>query len=279
MADLSDVEKAIATIVSAALYPNGTSQPSAIGVACTVERGWPIAADASVAGSIDNVIGAGNVLVTVFPLAGMERNTTRFPTDINTLNIPASTVTATVSGQNVTFGGTVAIAQNIGITLGDYQPTQKTYVYAASTSDTQTTIAAGLAAVLVAAGITATSSGAVMTLPATAIATPIVGVTGTTWQEVKRQERAISVILWCPTPALRDLASPIVDIALAQNEHLALPDGSSGRMAYQRTMVFDDRQTVGYYRRDLIYMVEYPTVVLGTAAQIISTNDALTLTH
>lgn len=269
----------MAAIVAAALYPNGTSQPSAVGVTCTVERGWPIAADASVAGSLDNVLSAGNLLVTVFPMPGMERNTTRFPTDINTLNIPAPTITATVAGQNITFAGTVSIAQNIGITLGDFPPTQKTYVYAAATSDTPATIAAGLAAVLAAAGIAATSSGATLTLPATAIGAPIVGVVGTTWQELKRQERAIAVMLWCPNPTLRDLASPIVDVALVQNEHLALSDGSSARMSYQRTLVFDDRQTVGYYRRDLIYMVEYPTVVLGTAAQIISTNDTLTLTH
>lgn len=279
MADLSDVEKAIAGIVSAALYPNGTSQTSAVGVACTVERGWPIAADGSVAGSLDNIMAAGNILVTVFPLEGMERNTTRFPTDVNTLNVPAPTITATVSGQTVTFGGAVTAAQNIGITLGDFQPAQKTYVYPASTSDTPTTIAAALAAVLVAAGIAATSTGPVLTLPATAIATAMVGVIGTTWQELKRQERAIGVFLWCPTPALRDLAAPIIDVALAQNEHLALADGSSARMAYHRTMVSDDRQTVGFYRRDFIYMVEYPTVVLGTATQIISTNDALTLTH
>lgn len=279
MADLSDVEKAIAAIVGAALYPSGTSQPSAVGVACIVERGWPIAADGSVAGSLDNILSAGNILVTVFPMDGMERNTTRFPTDINTLNIPAPTITATVFGQIINFAGAVSAAQNIGITLGDYPPTQKTYVYAATTSDTPTTIAAGLASALVAAGVAATSSGATLTLPSTTIGKPIVGVFGTTWQELKRQERSIAVILWCPNPTLRDLASPIVDVALVQNVKLALSDGSVARMAYQRTMVSDERQTVGYYRRDFIYMVEYPTVVLGTAAQVISTNDTITLTH
>ncbi|NTG73298.1 hypothetical protein G6M02_08145 [Agrobacterium rhizogenes] len=269
MADISDVEKAIVELVEAGLYPNGTSDPSVISVPCKVHRGWPVPKQ------LDEDLSAGNLTVSVFPMAGMERNTTRFTTDPQTLNIPDPTITAIVSGQTITFAGTIGTSQNVGVTLGDWQPANKTYVYPATTADTMTTIAAGLAALLVADGIAATSTGPVITLPPTAIAAAIVGVFGTAWQEFKRQERGIMVSLWCPNPDMRDLAAPIIDLALVQNEHLLLPDGSGARMVYQRTMISDERQTLEIYRRDLIYMVEYGTNVITEYPQIISTNVAV----
>lgn len=264
MADISDVEKAVAALVSTALYPNGTSSPSVITAPCKVMRGWPVP------GQLDTDLKAGALTVSVFPMA-MERNTTRFTTDPQTLNIPDPTITATIAGQTITFAGTIVAPQNVGVTLGDWQPANQTYVYPATTSDTMTTIAAGLAALLVAGGVAATSSGPVLTLPATAIASAIVGVFGTMWQEFKRQERAVMVSLWCPNPTMRDLAAPIIDLALVQNEHLLLGDGSGARMVYQRTMISDERQTVEIYRRDLIYMIEYGTNVITQVPQIIST--------
>lgn len=273
MADLADVANAIAGIASAALYPNGTSQPSAVNVDCKVVRGWPLPDD------LDASLKAGTLTVSVFPMQGMERNTTRFPTDLNTLNIPAATITAVVSGQQITFGGTVSAPQNIGVILGDYDPTQTAYVYPATVQDTPTTIAAGLAALLVAAGIAATASGPVLTLPAKVIAEPKIGVFGTAWQELKRQERAFMVSLWCSTPDLRDRAGPIIDLAMVRNERFELADGSCARMTYVRTDESDDRQTVAIYRRDLIYMVEYPTTVISTYPTIISTNAASELSH
>ncbi|OCJ12473.1 hypothetical protein A6U86_05475 [Rhizobium sp. AC27/96] len=264
MADISDVEKAIVTKVSAALYPNGTSQPSIITAPCKVMRGWPVPKQ------LDTDLDTGILTISVFPMP-MERNTTRFTTDLQTLNIPTPTITATISGQTITFAGTIGSTQNIGVTVGSWQSTSETVVYPATTSDTMTTVATGLAALLVGAGIAATSSGPVLTLPPSAIVTAAVGVFGTVWQEFKRQERAVMVSLWCPNPAMRDQAAPIIDLALVKNEHLLLPDGSGARMVYQRTMISDERQTLEIYRRDFVYMVEYGTNEITTYPQIIST--------
>jgi len=270
MADVVDVEKAVAQIVTNCLYPNGDSQPSVIGNACKVHRGWPVPSQ------LDADLAASNLTVSIFPMAGAERNTTRLTTDPQTLNIPAPTITATISGQTITFAGTVAGAQNVGVMIGDWLPAQTAYISPATPTDTLTTIAAGLAALLVAAGIAATASGAVLTLPTTIIASAMVGVFGTEWQELKRQERAIMVTLWCPTHQMRDIAGPIIDLALVQSEHLLLGDGSGARMVYQRTMISDERQTVEIYRRDLIYMVEYGTSVITQYPQIISTKAIVT---
>lgn len=273
MADLSDVEIAIGEIAAAALYPNGTGSASAIGAACKVMRGWPEPQD------VDDTMKAGNVMVSVFPMPGMERNTTRFPTDLNTLSIPAATVTAAISGNAITFAGTVSAAQNVGVIIGDYAPTQQAFVYPAALGDTPATIAAGLAALMVAGAVSATASGAVLTLPDNLTGIVRVGTFGTAWQELRRQERVVMTSLWCPTPELRDAAAKVVDLALVQNERFALSDGSGAKMTYQRTSVSDDRQTVAMYRRDLIYMVEYPTVVISTFTQVIATNVAASLSH
>jgi hypothetical protein len=265
MADISDVEEAIKALVTATLYPNGTSQPSVISNACKVMRGWPVPKQ------LDADLAAKILTVSVFPMAGVERNTTRLTTDEQVLNIPAPTIAATISGHTITFAGAVTANQNVGVIIGDWGPAKNAYVYPATPSDTMTTIAAGLAALLVAAGIAATSSGALLTLPPTIIAQARVGVFGTAWQEFKRQERGVMVTLWCPTPQMRDIAAPIIDLALVQNEHLLIGDGSGARMVYQRTMISDERQTVEIYRRDLIYMVEYGTNVIKTYPQIVST--------
>lgn len=270
MADASDVEIAIAQVVSAALYPNGTSQPSAIGAVCKVIRGWPVPAD------LDADLAAQHLVVSVFSPSGTERNTTRFPVDLVQLSVPTPTITATILGQTITFAGTIPIKQNIGVTLGDWSPAYLTVVYPAMPTDTMTTIAAGLAALLVAQGITATSSGPMLTLPATSIASARVGVFGTVWQELKRQERCWMITLWCPTPAMRDVAAPIIDIALCKAEKLLLSDGSGARMVYERGDSSDERQLLNIYRRDFLYRVEYGTTVITQVPQIISTHAAVT---
>lgn len=269
MADISDVENALVALIADAIYPNGSAQASVINADCIVGRGWPVPE------KLYDDLKAGKVTVSIYPQNGVERNTTRFTTDIHTLNIPAPTVTATISGQAITFTGSLPTPQNIGVIIGDFSPTAKTAIYPATSADTMTTIAAGLAALLVTAGIAATASGPVLTLPATAIASASVGVFGTAWQELKRQERSIQVTLWCPTPAMRDLAAPLIDVALVENEHLLLGDGSGARLVYQRTLISDERQTVEIYRRDLVYMVEYATTLISSYPQIISTNAAV----
>lgn len=269
MADASDVEIAIAQIVTAALYPTGSGNPSINGLNYIIERGWPMP------GALDAQMTANTVVVSVFGQNGVERNTTRFSTDVQTLNIPAPTVTATIAGQTITFAGTLPAPQNIGVTLGDWSPAYKSVIYPALITDTMTTIAAGLAALLVAQGVAATSAGPVLTLPATAIASALVGVFGTQWQEIKRQERAWMVTIWCKTPAVRDQVGPIIDIALCQSERLLLADGSGARMKYERTNISDDRQTTDIFRRDFVYFVEYATTIITQAPTIISTNAAV----
>jgi hypothetical protein len=89
-------------------------------------------------------------------------------------------------------------------------------------------------------------------------------------QEVKRQKRGFQITFWCPTPALRDAIVPPCDLVLANTDFLTLPDGTAGRLLYERTLVSDRVEREGLYRRDLFYSVEYGTTQSGTAAQIVA---------
>lgn len=263
MADESDVGSALVALVAAAAYPTGTGNPSALGSPAMIQRGWPVPA------SLDAALAAGKITISVFSQNGSERNVTRFPTDWVTLTPAVHTLTAAVAGNTVTIGGTVASPQNVLISVGDFPATMKTVVYAVQPGDSLTSIATGLAALLVAAGVAATSSGPVVTLPATAIITTKIGGYGTVVRELKRQERSFTVTLWCSTPAQRDVAGPVIDLALVKPENLLFADGTIGRLMYERTMILDEKETIGIYRRDIVYRVEYPTIEIAAGTEIL----------
>jgi hypothetical protein len=83
-------------------------------------------------------------------------------------------------------------------------------------------------------------------------------------QEVRRQERGFRISCWCPTPSTRDITASTIDSYLSGVAFLSLADGTSGRLIYLDTTMFDQSQNARLYRRDLTYSVEYPTIQAGT---------------
>ena len=261
MADATDVENALVSLIAATLYPNGTGQPSAAGgVPCMVYAGWPVPAQ------LDADLAAGKVHVSVFPRAE-ERNTTRFSQDLQTLSTNTATLTLTISGQTITVGGSVPPANNPHnvVVLANGKP----YVYAVQTGDTRNSIAAALRALIV-ADIAGTSvAGAVVTLPGSArIGAVRVGVTGTAISEVRRVERHFQVTIWADTPVHRDAVAKPVDLALATTKFLEMPDGFAARLIYRNSPISDSLQKTRLFRRDLIYSVEYALTQTETETQI-----------
>lgn len=253
MADLSDVVALLASTSAGALYPNGTGSPSVPGVDCKIVSGWPIADD------LDAYLSAGKVQVSVYPLPGMDRNTSRFPKIWQTLTITAATLTVTVSGDTLTIGGSVSTPQVVMVRYnGAY------YAYEVLSTDTLNTIAAGIAALITGA----TSSGAVVTVPAAWDLVARIVTNGTAIMELRRQQRVFKITVWAPTPALRDSASQAIDLEFAQIERVNMPDGSSARVVYRGTLESDDNQPRNLYRRDLNYEVEYATTITETTSTI-----------
>lgn len=266
MADIIDVQNALCAAVTQTLYPNGAGQPSLIGAPLNIYAGWPQDA------ALNADLAAGIVDVSVFPTQ-TERNTTRYPRyDAQDLVINTPTLALSINGQQVTVGGampTVFFAQNAVIKAGGAP-----YVYATQATDTLTSIATALAALIPGA----TSAGAVVTVPAGAVVSAaLIGTVGTRIAELRRQERIFMITVWAPTAALRNAAASAIDAALADTRFLTLADSSAARLIYQGSPATDVFQRANLYRRDLNYLVEYATTLVETDTQVtqIQVNEAL----
>lgn len=112
MADEVDVENTLVSLISAALYPNGTAAACAAGVPCKVFRGWRTqqAQTAAIAGNFVNI--------SVATRNGVERNTSNHRYGAYWQVNPVHTLTATVSDNTITIGGTVSIPQNVVVLIG-----------------------------------------------------------------------------------------------------------------------------------------------------------------
>jgi hypothetical protein len=253
MADLSDVEIAVASYVTAAVYPQGVQAPAAIGAVCRIYRGWPIPA------GLNADLAAGIVNVTISPDTGMGRTTTRYaPVWSGTAEVP--TISATVQDTSVTVNGTVCTGIAVGLIID-----QKTYAYRPQAQDSLQTIAAALATEIQVDRI-AFLSGARISVPGANTIIARVIADSTSSQEIRRQQREIRVVSWSPTPTLRDITSSTIDEVLTGQSFINLSDGTQARLSYNGTQVFDQSQNALLYRRDLIYTTEYPTMISVTGA-------------
>lgn len=249
MADLTDVSDALVALIAQTLYPNGTGQASATGVPAIVYPGWPQASqlDADLAAI---PAGTGRIHVTVFPTK-TERNTTRYPTTPQQQTVNAPTITLTVSGQQITLGGTVSTPQNVAILVD-----ASAYAYAVQAGDTLSGIAAALAGQIPGAS----AVGAVITIPAgSVIRAARAGGSGTSLSELRRQQRVFHITVWADTPANRAAVAKLIDPMLAGLEFITLADGTGARIIYQSSCDDDMKQRANCYTRDLLYQIEYAT--------------------
>lgn len=266
MADISDVLTSLGQLIGATLYPTTPSDPEAsspvAGVPVLVASGWPDPA------TLDRDLAAGKAHVTVYAQP-RGRNTTRYEPRRVELPIPATTYTLTQAGQTITVGGAAPATyspQNLAVFVGG-----KPYVIQALTGQGAIDVAAALFAAIVVDYPAASVAGPTITLPASArIGALRVGATGATVREARRQEVTLQVIVWAPTPTIRDAVASAIDVALADTHWLALPDHTSARLLYQHTIPSDFSQKQGVYRRDLIFTAEYATTITERAPQMVA---------
>ena len=267
MADESDIENAMVSLIGAALYPSG--DPSIDGIASPVcgcvariYRGSP-AAD-----QIETDLASGAANISVFPEPNMTRNVTRYQPVWQQLGAVTPTLTATVAGLTVTLGGTPGAGQVVGVQYGK-GVLLTGQAYRLMASDTLTTAAAALTAKV--AG--ATSSGPVITMPSgTANLTAMVVCDQAARMEVRRQQQGFRVSTYCPSPTARDTIAAAVDLAIAgivdangnSNAFMTLADGTQARMAYRTTFSNDMPGKIHMWRRDLCFTAEYGTSIAQT---------------
>lgn len=265
MADESDAGNALVALLTQAFYPNGTGVESLLGYPATIGRGWPTPA------ALKKQRETQQVIISVFGQNATERNVTRFSRDWKQLTEAIETVTATLVGNVMTFGGDTSKPQNVMILVGSLSEavTRLSAVYAVQPGDTLTTIATALAGLLTGLGVVVSSAGPTLTFANTSTVEARIGGWASVAREIKRQERRFQITAWCKTPAQRDQVSPIIDLALSIPSFIRYADGTVGRILYERTMVLDEKQTLEIYRRDFIYCLEYPTIETKQATKIL----------
>ncbi|KWF90394.1 hypothetical protein [Burkholderia cepacia] len=249
MADLSDVQDALVTLIATALYPNGTGQPSAPGVPIRIYAGWPTP------GQLDADLATGTAHVSIFNRES--RNTTRYQTakyDDLTATVATPALTLTINGRTITVGGTVAAGVNTAIVVGT-----TAFTYQTAGADTLNSIAAALAALINATYPGTTSSGAVITLPNAGppINAARVGGNGSKVIENGRVEQVFQITVWANTPANRKAIASLIVSPIMATRFLALADGTSAPMLFKSQRDDDVPQKELLYRRDMFVTLEY----------------------
>ena len=263
MADVQDVLNTLATYVAGVLYPNGTGSGSITGNPIKIMTGWPV----------PNVLQADLTAetshVSVFESTGSERNVTRYAPKAHVMSIAAATITLAASGNTLTVGGAMPspfTPENVAAIIEG-----QAFIYPVQTTDTLTSIATGLAALIAVAFPGTVSSGSVITLPAgIAPSAARVGATGTVTTEWERQEQLFQVTVWAPDPTTRATIGAAIKLALAQINFLTMIDGFGARCRYKSSRLSDEVQNANIYRRDLFYTVEYAPTVTEQVATVVA---------
>ncbi len=263
MADQSDVEATLASLVTAVLYPSGTNAASVLGSVCHIYRGWPNAAN------LDSDLAAGHLTVTVMSDAASFTVTTRYIDPPSMLATVTPSLTITVSGQTATIGGTAATGQVAGLIVDN-----AAFVHRTATGDTPELVAAILASYIRSTRI-AQVTGTSITIPGAGLLIGRVVADQNALVETRRQTQSFRIACWCPDPTTRDSLASLLDTALSQDSFIALPDTTEARLRLRQSVTFDQSQNANLFRRDLIFTVEYATTVSETLPSLIIGSTAI----
>lgn len=248
MADLSDVEKTVVTIVGNILVPGGVP---VLSYPVKIYRGFPSAT------KLDPDLQAGISHVCVNEAAGYSRQIAGYidqPTDspgIKTLTVAISGAARNI----VTFVGSANASQIAGIKVNGVA-----YGYAVLANDTPSTVAAALAALSIAGGVTPSISGPVLTFANGVRLDARTGAVGTSVLLPRYMASGIRIMVFAFSPDARDVICSYIDSQFAANNRfITLPDGQSSHMCWRNTYSDDMPQKELCWRRDLLYTVEYAT--------------------
>lgn len=273
MADISDVEAVLVRQAAQSLglglnYREGSAvQSKTAGVVCRVFRGWPIA------DVLDRDIADGVMSVTVFPVAGATRRTTKFLPQWHSAPPADPRLKAEVSGGTVAFSGYADVGSVAGIKVSISGVNTAAYAYRVAAEDTPLSVAIALAAMIPGAS----ASGGIVTLPPAVAAIARVVADREEWLDTRWQLQHFWVTGWAPNPVARDKVVKAVDAGFANLRNAAgelttfvpLPDGSFGDLRYFSSATIDKAQGASAWRRDLRYTVEYPTTIVETHPEVL----------
>lgn len=270
MADLWQVEQALTDLITATVYPGGTLDPtiatSGVGLV-DIRRGWPLPT------TLDIAIASGrDVLVRIYPEGGMSRNTSRFTLQWREENHVPATLAVSTTGSVMTFSGTGDASHVAGVVVGPI-PNAAGYAYRLLPGDGPTQVAAALAALIPGSS----ASNGVLTIGTNLPVQGRVVNDQTAFLETRRQDQGFRVSVWSANNIARDAVASLIDNALAYltdvngnpTMNIVLADNSAGWLRYRSTYNLDGAEKAGLYRRDLCYMIEYPTSLVQSLPEVL----------
>jgi hypothetical protein len=262
MADQSDVRTALITTLGAAIVPNGNGVAIS-GQTIKIEPGWPTSA---LLAQLNNLGDPVSTAITVYPDPAMSRNTTRYNDAGQFLDVGGltSTMGVTIADPVVTFTGTPAVGQAVGIALRSATSgTVSTYGYRVLLGATLASVAAAVAALVPGA----TASAAAVTFPGHLPISAAVMMDGQACMQPVRMEDMFHICVWTATPQDRDSLTAATFQALAPLTFLTLPDGSVGRIKFHGRSSTDKSERSLVYWADLKFTVEYAMTIFETLAR------------
>lgn len=256
MADLSDVENMLASLIGAAVYPNGTGQASAVGSTVSIYPGWPTAS------CLQDDLKAGASHITIFPLRGAV-STYQVNGLPRVMTPPVRGISSTISGSAITFSGAPSSGEVVTLILRR----NKTYARGGAT------LAALLAALLADVQVDfpgSTVVGSVLTVAGTGDITVRIGAPATVVFMNHHVIQPFQVSIWAPTPALRGSLGNLVANTLIDSYRVAMADASHLRCVYVRADELDNKENALLFRRDLVINVDYAITEQVSAFEVTS---------
>lgn len=278
MADLSDVTAYLETATTAAVYPNGTSQPSIAAMDVRIFEGWPLPdqLDRDMAGTM--LAGTPPIVtprtngplsnVSIFPMAGMNSSTYQIQDATYVISQPVYGLAVSIVGQVITVTGTPGTGEYLSI-IAD-----RSFAYSRSGISAAAIIASLAADIAVNyPGVSSTST--TLTIPFSFALVVRQGGIGVLGKAIHRQKQSVMVSVWSPNHRARTLLAKAIDVALKKQIRIVLPDTSQMILCYNRTNFNDDKQMASIYRRDIIYDAEYATVEQFNGYVVTSVNTSV----
>ena len=102
MATIREIEDTLGFLIEGVLYPDGVTEPSITGGKIFISSGWPIK------NRLDDDLIEDNVHVSIFPIKGSEKNTTRFPKIFQEISRDDPTIFPEVVGNAIIINGTIS---------------------------------------------------------------------------------------------------------------------------------------------------------------------------
>ena len=303
MAAPDDVLDAIVDAITTALNSQVSSiwtqtRPNPAGLTpIRVYKGWPTPEelDTDIENTITNISvfwpGQGNVTTTF--------TTTTVVASEPTVSLTANLSSAQLQGGNATTAASATITFSGSVTSGTItmfilngtptsvngstlNPNAAAISYVPAANETLAQVATGVAAAINANStantqVTASASGAVVTITASSVGTAgnaitvnfQIGGTGNLIQSFRQQRETFQIHIWAPSDDDRKFFANLVDMTFAQAEFLEMATQDAGRILYKTMIQSDAESRHGIFRRVLVYTVDYPSTVLIPAVAVL----------